>query len=159
MIAIARFERGDIDDVYAIQRAAFRPLYEKYHDDGLNPYLESRETILQKYTREGIVGYIFKMGGLTVGAVRVGISDAGKSGRIAGLCVMPNYQGRGIAQEALLEIEMMHPGIEKWCLDTIQEETGNCYLYEKIGYKKTGKTEVINEKMTLVFYEKIKRII
>jgi len=39
-------------------------------------------------------------------------------------------------------------------LDTILEEAGNCHLYEKIGYMKTGKTEVINEKMTLVFYEK-----
>ena len=39
-------------------------------------------------------------------------------------------------------------------LDTIQEEAGNCHLYEKIGYKKSGRTEVINERMTLVFYEK-----
>ncbi len=48
----------------------------------------------------------------------------------------------------------MHPEVERWFLDTIQEEAGNCHLYEKIGYKKSGRTEVINERMTLVFYEK-----
>lgn len=31
---------------------------------------------------------------------------------------------------------------------------GNCYLYEKLGYHQTGKTEIINDKMTIVFYEK-----
>ena len=33
-------------------------------------------------------------------------------------------------------------------------EKGNLYLYEKMGYKQTGKTEVINERLTLVFYRK-----
>lgn len=32
---------------------------------------------------------------------------------------------------------------------------GNCYLYEKMGYYQTGKTTVINENLTLVFYEKV----
>ena len=27
-------------------------------------------------------------------------------------------------------------------------------FYEKLGYKKTGKTEIINDRLTLVFYEK-----
>jgi hypothetical protein len=39
-------------------------------------------------------------------------------------------------------------------LDTILQEAGNCYLYEKLGYKKTGKTEKINDKMDIVYYEK-----
>ena len=37
------------------------------------------------------------------------------------------------------------------------EEAGNCHLYEKPGYKKTGKTQTINEKMILVFFEKKKK--
>jgi hypothetical protein len=39
-------------------------------------------------------------------------------------------------------------------LDTILQEKGNCHLYEKIGYKKTGKIEKINERMDIVYYEK-----
>ena len=53
-----------------------------------------------------------------------------------------------------MKIEKMHSGVERWFLDTIFQEAGNCHLYEKIGYKRTGKMEEINESMTLVFYEK-----
>ena len=35
-----------------------------------------------------------------------------------------------------------------------KKEKGNCYLYEKMGFKSTGKTEKVNDKMTLVFYQK-----
>ena len=58
-----------------------------------------------------------------------------------------------------MEIEKLHPDIERWFLDTIKEEAGNCHLYEKIGYKKTGKSEAVNEKMTLVFYEKNRQMV
>ena len=51
------------------------------------------------------------------------------------------------------EAERIH-GKHHWKLDTILQEKGNCYLYEKLGYHKTGKTEIINDKMTIVFYEK-----
>ncbi|MBR2531894.1 MAG: GNAT family N-acetyltransferase [Lachnospiraceae bacterium] len=153
-ITVSRFRERDIDTVFEIQRAAYKPLYEKYHDDSSNPYMESKDTVFRKYTRAGTSGYLFFIDSTAVGAVRIIIDDASKSGRVSALCVFPQYQGRGIAQTALLEIEKLHPDVESWFLDTILEEPGNCHLYEKIGYKRTGKTEVINEKMTLVFYEK-----
>ena len=34
------------------------------------------------------------------------------------------------------------------------EEKGNCHLYEKFGYKQTGKFEKISDIQTIVFYEK-----
>ena len=153
-IRVSRFRECDLDTVFEIQRAAFKPLYQKYHDDSSSPYMESKETVLRKYTRSGTLGYLFFIDATAAGTVRVTIDDVNKSGRVSALCVLPEYQGRGIAQTALLEIERLHPHVERWLLDTILEEAGNCHLYEKIGYKKTGKTEVINEKMTLVFYEK-----
>lgn len=33
-------------------------------------------------------------------------------------------------------------------------EPGNCRLYEKLGYKTTGKVHKINDKMDLVYYKK-----
>ena len=153
-IGVSRFEPNAIETVYAIQRAAYGPLYEKYHDDGLSPYLESKDAVLRKYTRDGTTGYLFFADGTAVGAVRIIIDDESKTGRVSALCVLPEYQNKGIAQKALTEIEKMHPDVRLWSLGTILEETGNCHLYEKLGYKKTGKTEAVNEKMTLVFYEK-----
>lgn len=67
--------------------------------------------------------------------------------------VLPEFQGKGIAQEAIRLCEKIH-GNENRELDTILQEPKNCHLYEKLGYRQTGKTEVINERLTLVFYEK-----
>jgi len=149
------FQKSDIDAVYALQRAAFQPLYEKYRDDATSPYLESKEMLLQKYTREGTTGYLFFQEDVPVGAVRVSVFPETQSGKVSALCVHPRYQGQGIAQWALPEIERRHPEVTRWFLGTILQEKGNCHLYEKLGYMQTGKTEEINEKMTLVFYEKM----
>lgn len=154
-IEIVAFKESDIDTVFGIQQAAYKPLYEKYHDDNLNPYMESKETVLRKYMRAGTKGYLFLLSGVPVGAVRIIVYPESKSAKVSALGVLPQYQGQGIAQQALLKIEKMHnDDIERWFLDTILQEAGNCHLYEKIGYKRTGKIQVINEKLTLVFYEK-----
>lgn len=56
---ILEFKENDIDTVFKIQQAAYKPLYEKYYDDNSNPYMESKETVLRKYTKEGTKGYLF----------------------------------------------------------------------------------------------------
>lgn len=66
---------------------------------------------------------------------------------------MPEYRGKGIAQKAIEKAEEIH-GNNNWELSTVKEEKGNCYLYEKMGYKLTGASEIINEKMTIVYYKK-----
>ena len=151
-IEVVDFKISNLDQVFYIQRTAYQPLFEKYRDESTNPYMETRETVLRKYTRTGTKGYLILKDKTAVGAVRVALND--KYGRISALCVLPQFQGQGIAQTALLKIDCMHPEIEMWFFDTILEEAGNCRLYEKIEYRKTGKTEKINDKMTLVYYEK-----
>lgn len=155
-VELKKFEPGDLERVFEIQLSAYKPLYEKYRDDDMSPYMESAETLLRKYTRPGTVGYIFLEDGEAVGAVRIILDAERKSGRVSALGVLPRCQGRGIAQKALLEIETVHSEVENWYLDTILQEEGNCRLYEKLGYRKTGKYEEIKENMTIVFYEKKK---
>lgn len=100
--------------------------------------------------------YFICMEQTKVGAVRVvEPREAGKNKRISPIFVMPEFRGRGIAQEAMRLCEELH-GSDNWELDTILQEPGNCHLYEKMGYRQTGRTEVINERLTLVFYEKRK---
>lgn len=157
MLSLVEFEEKDIDIVYGIQQAAYKPLYDKYQDDETNPYMEKKEITFQKYMREGTKGYIFYKDNIPVGAVRILVDILNKTARVSALGVLPEYQGQGIAREAMLKIEKIHSDIEKWNLDTILQEAGNCHLYEKLGYRRTGKTEEINEKMTLVYYEKNKQ--
>ena len=78
-IEVICFRECDIDTVFEIQRTAYKPLYEKYHDDSSNPYMETKETVFRKYTREGTTGYLFILDGTTVGAVRINIDDVNKA--------------------------------------------------------------------------------
>ncbi len=41
-----------------------------------------------------------------------------------------------------------------WELATILEEERNFYLYEKMGYIRTGVNKKLNENTTLIFYKK-----
>lgn len=138
-----------------MQRAAFWSLYGKYRDD-INPYNESKELVPEKYTRLHVQGYVFLVDDEPAGAVRISLSPDGESARVSALCVLPRFQGQGIAQRVLLQIEEYHQDVKRWQLDTIMQEEGNCHLYEKLGYQRSGHVEGINEKMTLVFYDKQK---
>ena len=51
-IIVSRFRECDIDTVFEIQRAAYKPQYEKYQDDSTNPYMESKETVLRSRARK-----------------------------------------------------------------------------------------------------------
>ena len=67
---------------------------------------------------------------------------------------MPEFRGKGVAQAAILAAEVIH-GSSNWQLDTILQEKANCHLYEKMGYRQPGETQVINQRMTLVFLRKV----
>lgn len=149
---VIRFSKVYLDDVFQIQQKAYFPLYEKYQDKETNPYMESKELMLKKYTRPGTYGYVFLEAGVAVGAVR--IIPKGDVCKVSALAVLPAYQNRGIAQTALREIERIHSDVKLWTLDTLLQEKGNCHLYEKLGYVRVGVPKVVNSKLTLVDYEK-----
>ena len=60
------------------------------------------------------------------------------------------HRNRGLAQQAIQLVEEIH-GHTNWEPDTISQEKGNCYWFEKMGYYQTEK---INDNLTLVFYDK-----
>lgn len=154
MVEVILIDEGMAEKIEGIQKAAFMPLLEKYGDYEINPALESVETIRRKISNPATRSYVFRLSGADVGWVR--ITDMGeRTCKVSALCVLPEYQNRGIAQDAMKQIEAIHSGAEKWVLGTIREEEGDCHLYEKLGYKRVGAPEVINSKMTIVGYEKI----
>ena len=77
-----------------------------------------------------------------------------KSYRVSPIFILPEQQGNGIAQKVFEIIENIYQDAKLWELDTIMQEEGLCHLYEKLGYKWTGKSKIINEKITIIFYEK-----
>jgi len=140
--------------IWKMQVEAFSGLYEKYKDTDTSPATETVSKVRRRLEQPETFYYLIESDVNVVGAIRV--VDHGESAipkRISPVFVLEQYRGQGIAQAAIAEAERIH-GSTNWELDTILEEKGNCYLYEKLGYRKTGKTEKVNDKMTLVFYIK-----
>lgn len=102
-IGIKPFLTVDIDTVYKIQKQAYKSLYDTYYDDDTNPYMENKDTVIYKYTRQGTIGYLITLGDTVV---------------------------------VLFVLQF------------------NCHLYEKLGFVRTGKLQDINDRMTIVYYEK-----
>lgn len=68
--------------------------------------------------------------------------------------IHPSYQGKGIAQKVLTLIEEMFPEATSWELATILEEEKNCFLYEKMGYKRTEVIKKLNDELHLFITKK-----
>ena len=144
----------DLNTILQMQKEAFAELYAKYQDTQTSPATEKYEDILCRFNQPETTYYFITADSLKVGVIRVvDCKDGVTRKRISPIFIMPEYRNQGYAQQAIKEAERIH-GKQNWKLDTILQEKGNCYLYEKLGYHKTGKTEQINKKMTIVYYEK-----
>ncbi|MDO4298516.1 MAG: GNAT family N-acetyltransferase [Lachnospiraceae bacterium] len=149
---------GDVELLYRLQLAAFMPLYEKYHDDETSPAKETLERITEKITAPNSEFYLIRFAGKAVGGIRIrhGQSDIMQSdvNWISPFFVVPEFQNRGIGGKAIRKIFEMYPETLAWKLNTIKQERGNCHLYEKCGFVKTGTEYAVNEQMTLIDYER-----
>lgn len=153
-VKLLRANVDDAEELHAMQVRAFRELLEKYQDFDTSPASEGVEKVEGRLKQEFTYFYFICVGAQKAGAVRViDRKETGKNKRISPIFLLPEFQGQGIGQKAIRLCEEIH-GEEDWELDTILQEPKNCYLYEKMGYRQTGKTETVNERLTLVFYKK-----
>lgn len=153
-IKLLRANVDDAKELHAMQIKSFRELLEKYQDFDTNPGNETVEKVEMRLKQDSTYFYFICIGLQKVGAIRiVDKKEYGSNKKISPIFILPEFQGQGIAQKAIRLCEKMH-GNEDWKLDTILQEPKNCHLYEKMGYRQTGKTKVINDKLTLVFYKK-----
>ncbi|MGZ9583762.1 GNAT family N-acetyltransferase [Paenibacillus marinisediminis] len=139
--------------IHEMQIKAFMPLLEKYQDYETSPANESVERIMTRMNQPYSDYFTIRCSDIIVGAIRI-VRKENDIYRVSPIFILPEHQGRGIAQQVFAKIEEMHDDARMWELDTILQEQGNCYLYEKLGYKRVGTTKTINDKMSIVFYEK-----
>ena len=145
--------KDDMKEIWKMQVEAFSGLLEKYQDFDLSPASESFEKVMERFEQPWTKYYFIVAGENKVGVIRVVDKKDGSRKRISPIWIMPEYRNKGYAQSAILEAEKIY-GPEHWSLDTILQEKGNLHLYEKLGYRRTGKIKKINERMDIVFYEK-----
>ena len=152
-ICLVRASLADTKKIWNMQKEAFAELFEKYQDFETSPATEPLERTVLKLKQSETYFYMIQFDGQTVGAVRVVDSGNNNRKRISPIFILPEFRNMGIAQKAIILVEKIH-GSKNWELDTIIQEKGNCHLYEKMGYRTTGKTKIINDKLTLIFYQK-----
>ena len=153
-IRLVEVTEDEIPVLHDMQIKSFMPLYEKYHDD-CSPAIESIERVQARYAVENRKYYFVMMDGARVGAINIGHNDPNekKVSFISPLFILPEFQNRGIGYIAIKQAFDLLPEVTTWKLDTILQEKGNCHLYEKCGFVRTGEEQVINDKMTLIMYE------
>jgi GNAT superfamily N-acetyltransferase len=150
-ISLVKADLKDAETIHRMQIKSFTPLLEKYQD--ISPANEPLEKVVWRINQPTTDFYIIKSNEIAVGGIRI-VKKDNKRYRVSPIFILPEYQGKGIAQKVFQIIEQKYNDALVWELNTMLQEQRNCYLYEKIGYKQTGKTKIINDRLTLVYYEK-----
>ena len=89
-----------------------------------------------------------------IGSVRAFEKD--KTCHVGRLMVHPDFQNHGIGRKLMQEIENLFGTCKRFELFAGSKSKKNIMLYEKLGYN-TFKTEKINEDVSLVYMEKIRK--
>jgi len=152
-IKLVRIGVNDAEKLWTMQVQAFQKLLDKYQDLETNPANETKEKIKTKLLQKQTFFYYIYEGNDIVGAIRVIDKKDGSRKRVAPVFIMEKFRNKGLAQKAFCEIERIH-GKDNWELDTVFQEKGNCYLYEKLGYIRIGEIDRINDRMDIVHYIK-----
>ena len=149
-----------------IQKAAFQPLYERYHDDG-NPYLRGEEDITDRLNTDRFRYFTIFLDGEIAGGVlyrckgETPFTDDLEKGQyyLQRIYISPEHQGKRIAQTAILLCEKELPDAKCFLVDFPQNLTQNKRCYVKAGFTDTGKRLEVQPGLVLACYEKnIKRI-
>ncbi|WP_201004103.1 GNAT family N-acetyltransferase [Paenibacillus glycanilyticus] len=141
--------------IFDIQVRAFLPLLNKYQDFETNPANETIERVVKRIINPQGEVYKIIADGVPVGAICVVRKEDGVMFWIGPMFILPEKQGKGVAQKAITLLMEMFPEVTSWGLASLLEEERNCYLYEKMGFNRIGDHKALNEKATLVFYNKV----
>lgn len=142
----------DGEKLCAIQAKAFQMLLVKYLDYDTNPSLEKLETMTNRLNMPNRDVYFIKLSDIDIGSII--IAHNGTECTLIRIGILPEFQNKGYAQQAIKLVEALYENAKTWKLDTIKQEEKLCYFYEKLGYKKTGKEKNIKDGMDLVYYVK-----
>jgi|GEM_PF-133515 len=148
----------DYKTIHKMQVECFKPLLEKYKDYTTNPALETLEKVKARFEFNKVDHFLICLqdtqNAKNIGYIRIQHLDTNTI-RLSQIVILPDCQNKGYAQNAIKQIEKLHPNATKWILDTIKQEKNLCHLYEKLGYTPTGEEKNIKPNMDLVYYSKL----
>lgn len=151
-IKLVKAELSDAEKLLEIQKSCFTPHLERYQDYETSPATISLDKLQRQIQNENFFKIL--MDDSWIGSINIRKLNNEGNYMLHIINILPAYQGMGIGQQAIKLVEEIFSDAKSWCLETLEDMMGNRHLYEKMGYKFTGRTEKINDKLTLVFYEK-----
>ena len=146
-----KFERATIDDIDELINVRNQSFYEDYVKYGECPgYNLTKENMKNVFLSRIIYNIISD--NKIVG--NIGVRDNNDNTYFLGcLCVIPDYENKGIGQEALRFIESEFPKATVWTLETPADKERNHYFYKKFGYNIVK--EYMEGSVKLVLFENI----
>lgn len=163
MVEIRLTQMSEVDELLEIQKKAFLPVYEIYHDEG-NPCLRGPEDITCRLESPNFIYFTILSDGKTVGGLMYKIK--GKTPFVEKLSrgeyylsrvyILPENQCKGIASQAILLSEKHLKKPKKFYVDFPEGLAKNRRCYEKAGYHDTGKRLEAEPGLVLAAFEKIK---
>lgn len=161
MISIRITTHEDATILSDIQRQAFLPIYDIYHDRG-NPCLRGPDDILRRLDTPVFKYFTVLIDGAIVGGVlyrcsgRTPFIDALPENEyyLTRAYVRPEMQSRHIAREAILMCEKEFDGAKAFHVDFPVELEKNRKCYEACGFSDTGKRMEAEPGLILACYEK-----
>ncbi len=153
-VKLVRAGSKDAQLILEGQRKAFWPLLEKYQDGAADPANESIENIRKAIENEYF--YLIFADETFAGALMIEKDPDTYHLKLHTVYVIPGFQNKGIAGEAIDMAESLHSEAVEWTLNTPADLENNRHLYEKKGYIKRGEKK-INDLLTLSYYSKAGR--
>ena len=152
-LLIKRATAQDAEKIHKMQIIAFKPLLDKYRDYETNPGAETLEQVKARFEYPQIFCYFIQLNSENIGHIRINAFGENAC-HLSQMFILPEYQENGYAQQAIEQVESLHPNARNWVLDTIKQEPKLRHLYEKMGYKPTGEEKNIKGGMDLIYYVK-----
>lgn len=145
-----RFEKATINDAETLIEVRNKSFYEDYIKYGECPgYNISKEDMANSILNR--IAYKIICDNQVVGNISIRDNKDGTY-YIGCICVIPDYENKGIGQRAIRFIESEFPDASVWTLQTPADKERNHYFYKKMGY--TIVKEFIEGSVKLVEFKK-----
>lgn len=145
-----KFERATINDCDALINVRNQSFYADYIKYGECPgYNCSKENMTNCIINR--ISYKIICNNQIIGNISV-TDNHNSTYHLGCLCVIPDYENKGIGQEALRFLERVFPNATIWNLITPEDKERNHYFYKKAGY--TIAKEYVKGSVKVVLFEK-----
>lgn len=98
----------DAPVIWKMQKIAFRELLERYQDYDISPVNQSLDQLRLRCSQKDRYYYFINVDENPVGVLSVTDMQDGSRKRLSPMFILPQFQGRGYAQEAMKQAEKIH---------------------------------------------------